>query len=667
MRRERGLARGAAAVAVVLAALAAAMTAAANAGPPPPTNLRVMDGEEAWHPDNRFRLDWTSPTTEGQAPLAAVHYRVLDPLGAVAIFDTRIGWATETIDNLRLPGVRGAYTAEVWLEDAAGNQGPPAAAKLRFDDVRPGHAQPVPNPSWIGRAGFPYTLRLGHPEGEAPISGIRGYAVSIDSASQGDPCAAADRCSDAETDLRGGVHDDALSITGLPEGTSYVHAVAVSGSGMKSATPGHAALHVDTTDPVTKLAGVPGDWTNRAVTLTATATDSGSGMDGAGQGTTPFTAIRADAGAPTVGTGSSARTTVIGEGVHEIAYYARDAVGNVDDGSSSNGVPNASPSTALVRIDRSPPDVSFDNSQNPRDPELIQVKVRDSLSGGDPTRGWIGVRRAGSGDRFDVLPAEPAAAGFQARWDSDAYPAGEYEFRATGYDTAGNAAMTARRSDGARMVLSNPLKTPTTLRAGFGGQRLVRFGRSILFSGDLTAGIRTPLEGMPVRLIERFDPGSDPVERVSTVRTGAGGTFAIHLAPGPSREITAVFGGTRTLTSSHAWPMRLRVRSSLRLRASSGVATIGGRPVIFTGRVAAAGSAIPPEGKSVQLQFRLPGMAWSEFRTIQTDGRGRFRYAYRFSDNDSRGARFQFRAYAPAQSNWPYEPGGSRPVAVRGR
>lgn len=88
--------------------------------------------------------------------------------------------------------------------------------------------------------------------------------------------------------------------------------------------------------------------------------------------------------------------------------------------------------------------------------------------------------------------------------------------------------------------------------------------------------------------------------------------------------------------------------------------------MVFRGRVAAAPGTIPPEGKSVQLQFRLPGLDWSEFRTIKTDRRGRFRYAYRFSDDDSRGARFQFRAYAPAEDNWPYEPGGSLPVLVRG-
>jgi hypothetical protein len=93
---------------------------------------------------------------------------------------------------------------------------------------------------------------------------------------------------------------------------------------------------------------------------------------------------------------------------------------------------------------------------------------------------------------------------------------------------------------------------------------------------------------------------------------------------------------------------------------------VGGPPLVFRGRVACPDGAISAEGESVQLQFRLPGLPWAEFRTIRTDRRGRFRYAYRFSDDDSRGARFQFRAYAPAQSDWPCEPAGSLPVAVRG-
>ena len=109
------------------------------------------------------------------------------------------------------------------------------------------------------------------------------------------------------------------------------------------------------------------------------------------------------------------------------------------------------------------------------------------------------------------------------------------------------------------------------------------------------------------------------------------------------------------------------MRSGVALRVSSTVARIGGRPVVFRGGVAARGTAIPAEGKTVQLQFRLPGLPWSEFRTIHTDPHGHFHYAYRFADDDSRGAHFQFRAYAPAQAGWPYEPAGSLPVAVLGR
>ena len=127
-----------------------------------------------------------------------------------------------------------------------------------------------------------------------------------------------------------------------------------------------------------------------------------------------------------------------------------------------------------------------------------------------------------------------------------------------------------------------------------------------------------------------------------------------------------MFAGTPTLTRSSGQPVRLAILGGVRMRASAPVAAIGGRPVVFRGRVGADGATIPPDGKSVELQFRLRGTPWTEFRTVQTDWRGRFRYAYSFTDDDSRGVRFRFRAVAPAQSDWPFEPAGSRPVAVRG-
>lgn len=693
--RLGALARTGLAILVSLALLP--VTAAA--APLPPADLHVSGGADSWHPARKFCLGWKIPAAEEGQAVVAVHYRVRDALGTTVVWDTRIDWPAESTCDVRVPGIPGAYDAEVWLEDAGGGQGAPATAKLRFDDARPGDIAPLPASGWISRTGFPYALRIGHVDGEPPLSGIRGYAISIDSAPSGDPCAAPTLCTDAETDLHGGPGDDTLSLAGLPEGTSYAHAVAVSGSGMKSATPGHTVLHVDTTDPVTKLTGVPSGWTSQPVALTAAASDAGSGMSSGGA----FTAIQIDGGAPRIDAGDSTAATVISAGVHRIAYYARDAAGNVNDGSTANGKENVAPATATVRIDRDAPAASFANSQHPGDPELIRVRIRDSLSGPDLSQGWIGVRRAGSGDPFEPLHSEPAridlpaGEGLQAHWDSDVYPPGEYEFWAIGYDRAGNAATTTRRSDGTRMTLPNPLKITTKLRAGFSTRpparttcasrgaarscrrgtirgpgrrrrrRLVAFGRGALFSGRLIAGVNTPLNGMAVRIIEQFAAGTASTARVTTVRTDARGGFQLRLAPGTSREVSATFAGTPALARSTAPPAQLGVRSLVGLRVSSAVATVGGRPIVFRGRVATGGNAASAGDRTVQLQFRLPGLPWSEFRTVRTDRRGRFRYAYRFSDDDSRGARFKFRAYVPAQRDWPYEPAGSRPVVVRGR
>jgi hypothetical protein len=649
-------------------ALLTAIASPVLANPARPVDLRVVGGTDVWHAENRFSLSWTSPTPSNPV-LTATRYRISNPQGTT-IGESRLGWIGDGIGPLIVPAIPGAYSAEVWFEDADGAQGPAATVPLRFDDVRPAPSEPRPVVGWVGRTAFPLRVRLGHPSGPLPLSGIRGYAVAIDAAPSGSACAAADRCSDAETTLRGGVTSDELEVGTLPEGTSYLHTVAVSGSGMKSATSGWTVLRADTTDPVTQLSGLPSGWTNRTVQLTASAADTGSGMERDGQAPAPFTAIQVDGDAPSVGLGGIASASVVDEGVHRIAYYARDLAGNVNDGAATNGIADRAPRTALVRIDRTPPSVAFANAEDPRDPEILRVRIADRLAGSDPSRGSIGVRSVGSGDRFEALSAVPGGGGeLRARWDSDTSPAGNYEFRAIGYDAAGNVAATTRRLNGGPMVLSSPLKATTTLRAGFrrhGLRRTVPYGRRVLLSGRLVTGRSSPLGGVPVRVVERFAAGAHPPTQTSTVMTTPNGAFSIRTDSGPSRTIAVSFDGSPTLARSAAHTLELGVRSRARLQASAGVATVGGAPLIFHGQLVAAPGEIPAGGKSVELQFRLPGLPWAEFRTVQTDGHGRFRYAYRFSDDDSRGARFQFRAYAPAQEDWPYEPGGSRPVLVRG-
>jgi hypothetical protein len=664
---------------------------AASASGLQPIDLRVEGGEEAWHAQDSFALYWSNP-----AGTAAVHYRLLKPTGQVAIGETRLAWAATSIPHLRVPYVPGAYTAELWLEDSGGGQGTPITAKLRFDNVAPGQVEPAPVPAWIGHPAFPLTLRLGHPAGPVPLAGIRGYAVLIDGLAAGGSCLAAGSCGASEIELRRGIGDDSLALAELPEGTSYLHAVAVSGSGIRSAATATTALHVDKTDPVTRLSGNLGGWSNQPLTLTASATDGGAGMAASQGGSDTFTAIRIDAGTPVIAAGGEVKATVIASGIHTVAYYARDAAGNADDGGASNGRTNRAPTTATVRIDREPPRLAFAGAQDPLDPERIEVRASDSLSGLDPALGSIAVRPAGSGERFVALPTERTGTLLRAHWDSETYPPGEYEFRATAYDIAGNSASTSSKIDGTAMRLPSPLKISTTLLSGFGGavltwhrcvrhrtgrrcreetvrdftlrpaERTVPYGRRASFSGRLIAGRQAPLAGMPVKVIERFDPGAVPQERVSTVRTGADGAFSLRLDPGPNRQLLAVASPTATLRGASSKPLRLEVQSGVRIRASSAVARIGGRPLVFRGAVAGDRATIPADGKIVQLQFRLPGSAWSEFRTIRTDPHGHFRYPYRFTDDDSRGARFQFRAFAPAQAGWPYEPAGSMPVAVLG-
>lgn len=244
------------------------------------------------------------------------------------------------------------------------------------------------------------------------------------------------------------------------------------------------------------------------------------------------------------------------------------------------------------------------------------------------------------------------------------------------------------------MVLSAPLKTGTALVVGFGGRRALvqscshtrgevhcqrravgpydrrppwrsaRFGLEVQVGGRLSDLSGTSRGGEMVSLVEELDDGT---ERTSTARTAADGTFLIRLSPGPSRRIRVEFAGTRQLGRSRSRTLRLAVRPLLRLRTSAPTAVVGGTPLLFSGVVGPSRVEIPEAGLPVTMQFRIREGRWEEFRTVQTDGQGRFRYPYAFTDDDSRGVRFQFRALVDPQPGWPYAGGVSAPVLVSGR
>ena len=675
----------------MLLALACASAAPAAAGAAEPlqiANLTVEGGEAAWHADNVFRIEWDQVPAAPPSARAAL-YRLFDEGGKLVAGPGRYVGAANGFVALEVPPVPGIYTLEAWLEDSEGQMGPPASATLRFDDAPPAAPDPAAPAGWL-TTGEKATVAIGHPSEPPPLSGIRGYAVSLDQGGGGSPCANPDRCTLAETDLPGGVDDDAVELGPLPQGTSFLRVVTVSGSGVASA-PATAPLRVDGSAPRLTLQGLPVGWSDGPVRLTALAADPLSGMAAAGP-TGPFTAISADGGAPAIAFGDAVSTWIGGSGVHHASYFARDAAGNVDD-----GLLGPAPETAAVRIDEEPPRVLFAAAQDPTEPERLEATVADPLSGADPARGSIAVRRVGSGSRFEALPTEVLDDRLLAHWDSDSYPPGKYEFEATAWDRAGNEGSGRDRARGARMVLVNPLKTPVDMEAGFGGRQLVwhhctreprgrrcrrrrvtsfdarpaswtvPFGRGVRFGGRLRSAAGVPLGGLTVAVSESFASGSEPRSRTTLVRTGSDGTFSTQLRPGPSRTVSASFPGTRTLTRAAGRSVDLGVLAGVRLRASAASARVGGAPIVFSGSVDGAGAAAAGASLPVELQFRYPGAPWSEFRTVETDSGGRFRYAYRFSDDDSRGVRFQFRAYVNGREGWPYEAAFSRPVAVLGR
>jgi hypothetical protein len=604
---------------------------------------------EDWQANPKFELDpWQVP---GSSPDAvSADYQLLDPSGSPvgSVIERPAG---ELIRYLEVPPVPGAYRLEAWLEDAEGKEIRRVGTNLRFDDVAPPAPAPQAPLGWIP-GGEPAVLEVGHPEGPLPISGLRGYAVSLDRGSGGGPCATPTLCSVAETDLAGGIGDDSLSLGTLAEGTTYVRVVAVSGAGVPSPVR-TATFRVDATPPSLSLSGLPGSWSNGPVRVTALAQDPLSGMAAAGAAG-PFTAISVDGGAPAAAPGDTAVAWVSGSGIHTVHPFARDAAGNLTDSDEAT----APPAAAVVRIDEDAPQVSFAAAQDPADPERIQALVGDDLSGPSQNRGSIAVRLAGTRARFEELPTRVAAGRLVARWDSDSYPPGKYEFLATGFDVAGNAGTGADRAHGGRMVLVNPLKTPVALTANLADGRLS--GRLRQLGGGAVTAQR-------IAVVETFAAGAEPQRRTSFRATDANGAFSLRLGPGPSRDVVAYFAGTPTLTRSTSAGAHLGVATGTRLRASTATARVGGKPVIFSGAVRARGAWSAVEGLPVELQFRYPGAGWRGFRTVEADRRGRFRYAYRFSDDDSRGVRFRFRAHVKGREGWPYEPGSSRPVTVTGR
>lgn len=233
-----------------------------NTAPARVTSPTVQGGEN-WRSANSFKLTWTNPGGQA-APITTRHYKLCPTDGGACTTGSQGGGGSEM--TLQVPR-QGAWRAQVWLEDQAGNANASNASDvvmLRFDDATPATTKIAGADGWIGNdqaRGLPVTLTLTD-GAAAPVSGIAGYSVTTNGSEP-----------DATIDT-----DSTWTTPDLPEGTPTLKARAISGSG-KAGPVITRQLKVDRTAPTSDADGLPdpGIWQDKQVIIKLTGADEQSG------------------------------------------------------------------------------------------------------------------------------------------------------------------------------------------------------------------------------------------------------------------------------------------------------------------------------------------------------------------------------------------------------
>ncbi len=196
-----------------------------------------------------------------------------------------------------------------------------------------------------------------------------------------------------------------------------------------------------------------------------------------------------------------------------------------------------------------------------------------------------------------------------------------------------------------------------TARFGGGASATVRSDQQALIHGRVGGG---DVAGAIVCALARTRLAGAPVLVAATARADSGGSFALALPPGPSRDVYVHHAAGDRVVARHGLVLRSSVHPALSVRPRRRVAN--GDRLRFRGTLPGPACS----GRVVKVQARLGRRRWQVFRTDRTDAVCAFTARYRL--RATRGARrYRFRALVPAQAGYPYERGHSRiaRVAVR--
>lgn len=323
-----------------------------------------------------------------------------------------------------------------------------------------------------------------------------------------------------------------------------------------------------------------------------------------------------------------------------LSVWLEDEAGNVDAEHVADPV-------HLRRDDVAPETPGFD-LPDPADPRRIAVPAADRHSGLAPAR--IELRERGRGD-WRALPTglEPDGRAVAHIPDTELAD-GAYELRAVLRDRAGNETVVTTDRTGRSMTVLLPVRTATRFVLRHPRPLRLAFRRAATLTGVLETSHGRPAPGMPVGLLERLRDQLGWRE-LTGATTGADGSFAVRVAPGPSRTLRLVYGGSDLLLASWA-DTHVLVPAAGTLRVSR-ARVRNGASVLFSGRL--LGRPLPPGGRTVDLQAHYRG-AWRTFATPRTGPGGAWRHRYRFGATTGRVV-YRFRAVIKRDAAYPYEHG----------
>jgi hypothetical protein len=193
--------------------------------------------------------------------------------------------------------------------------------------------------------------------------------------------------------------------------------------------------------------------------------------------------------------------------------------------------------------------------------------------------------------------------------------------------------------------------------------RTTGYGQPDRVTGRLTTSTGEPISGALLDVTATAAQEGARAASLASVRTGPTGAWTLTLPRGISSSALRISyrGHVNDTVPVATATLTLRVHAGITLRITPRTSSVGDT-IVFSGTL--HGAPIPPGGKQLVLEARSRG-EWIEFRTIDTDAKGRYRATYRFKFAGP--ITYRFRVLSSQEADFPYLDGASNVVDVHER